>query len=1562
MKDPSGSTGRPLREPRSTLSLRNISSPSLVPFDASSSKPAAGADAFDVIVQASNPSHPQHAAWVERYGGSIRNTRKSLDGSSTSYQAAQSSTSRPPSLRRSRSKTASKVGTSHTSTTPNAKSRPALNDVMMVPDASVWTLLANQGEATAESERSQNRRQASALEKSADEANVNKSHREGSGRIRTSSQDIRSDATVGASSVKTSATERGQRRKRKKEKGKGRAAAPPVPPPRTTSHAAYHEQAQDALSPNGGEGEASTSPTSLPYLSKASFDASTSPINLSPRLADDARLRHGNDRMGSIDERRVGIQSPSLLSPMSASAFPLRQSSVDPELPQGSPASTASSPPPTRTMFGNLTHSLPGRRSVDFRLPDDDVMKLRQESAKTPRKGLNAIFSPLRGAVAARRADKQAAAAAPLQSEAKKPLPILRVATPPRASVDIPQRAAPVPPPRASIDILQRTAPVPPPRSPLRRSPNIPQEENGHTGETLAGQVQERKESPPVFVIGKNSAPNTQVTSGSGISQTAPAVNAIVHDGTPSVVRSQAKESSTPSMQTTNSSDTTARSQKTFVSLPKSASHGRSFSMDTEDGQEFHDAVSDEGGLGSSDDAMPSNTSATKKRRSRHKSIEDVNAARLQAKEAALNEPLPDSIKQGESTEFDLNARHRRDSSASDDMIPPASRKNSLRRKVSKKQIKTPATKKDVITSPMPNSPRVEQPDDRANKHQSHRQSAATITNSNSSKKEAGAGVGELDGRRKTVTQSSVDEGISQPFVSIDSEQAVPKELPEIPNAEFTPTPTSLENGFQQLNLGFSKSQSSRDIAESYRASHRKAAEKASIDYKQLPLPPPPPPSLPSSPVDETLKRQIAHQRSYSRMMNQSQSSSNTGKISGVFSRMRKDKTPSFSHFPGSDSHSTSLSGSTSQLNLISPSQSPVQDDRNSGVGLGIDTVSMQSSKGTNTSDQHFPSSPSPQQPVRSPSGESGWRNRLPSFSASRAAKAQKGEKGRTDSNQQQPPAPPPIPRQPSSSQMQRQQLLYEAVAHSMSDNSMVQKTVPPSPTIHKTLSPALLREERHEADEVGSFIGSEEAEEERLADSRRGTWNSFSNFELAPNKVYDASGEMSNSSQPPTIDIQGPSIPKSNTTPSNLTSGSFSSPITPQINEPPNSRLRASRSFSPDFMNLSMTARRLSRSSSNPKFQMVPQALDLSPGKANNLRRHESPSDGMEFEPYDDRTSPFLGNSPAIHDNNGKEAIGSLSFPSSPGQLSIGGNGNESKRNRNLSIGSTLLGNITGGGNNNGNPSNTIKPRSSFAMDRDRSPVVNQAWADLPPSPSPRSSAVRKFFASAAKSPLRPGKIRTTSINTLMSPGRPSFQAGSPNDVAFPVSPALPSGQSSMFADVWKQESPSPRTNGNAHAGMPSGSSFNSTSGYPLTQSASTSSLQQVSQDYSSQSSSPIAQLRQVGIPRGMPSQSLHSSTSLNDSLHKEWIAHNGSSSALNGGGTGGSSINAESIYSNQSSRNITSQRMIDSSQPQIQATNEADLQAFGRMLRESAKEDAQRVRQIAKRSVSANNTPRLP
>lgn len=1558
MKGPSGSTSRPLREPRSTSSLRNLSSSSLAPFDASSSKPASGADAFDVIVQASNPSHPQHAAWVERYGGSIRNTRKSLDGSSTSYQALPASSSRPSSLRRSRSKTASKAGTSQTST-PNAKTRPALDDVMMVPDASVWTLLANQGDNLDEFERSQNRRQASGHEKSADETNASKSYREGSGsgRIRTSSQDVRSDATVGASSVKTIATDRGQRRKRKKEKGKGRAAAPPVPPPRTTSHAAYHEQPQDVLSPISdmhtiGEGEASTSPPSLPYLSKTSFDASTSPINLSPRLADDARLRHGADRMGSIDERRVGIQSPSLLSPTSANAFPLRQSSVSPELPQGSPASTASSPPPTRTMFGNLTQSLPGRRSVDFRLPDDDVMKLRQENAKSSRRGLDAIFSPLRSAVASRRADKQAASASPLQSETKKPLPILRVGTPSRASVDIAQRAA---------------APILPPRSPLRRSPNVSQVENVRADESLTSQAQESKEEAPQIVVNdREPVLNSQktdkdMTLSTGISQAAPAVDMIMHERTPSSVAiSQGKKSSTPSIQMTNSSDATARSQKTFVSLPKRASHNRSFSMDTEDGQEFHDAISDEGGLGSSDDAMPSNTSAVKKRRSRHKSIENVNAARLQAKEAAINEPLPDTIKQGESTEIDLNTRQRRDSSASDDMIPPAGRKNSLRKRVSKKQIKPSATKKDVISPPMPNSPRIEIPDDKASMHQSHRHSAATITNTNLSRRDAEAEAGDLDGRRKTVTQSSLDEGMGQSFKTNDSEQALPKELPDIPNPESTPTPASLENGFQQLNLGFSKSQSSRDIAESYRASHRKVAEMPSIDYKQLPLPPPPPPSLPNSPVDEHLKRQITHQRSYSRMMNQSQSSNTTGKISGVFSRMRKDKTPSFSHLPGSDSHSTSLSGSTSQLNLISPSQSPVQDDRNSGVGLGIDTISMQSSKGTNTSDQHFPSSPSPQQPVRSPSGESGWRTRLPSFSASRAAKAQKGEKGRTDSNQQ--PTPPPIPRQSSSSQMQRQQLLYEAVAHSMSDNSMVQKAVPPSLTIHKTLSPALLREERHEADEVGSFIGSEEAEEERLADSRRGTWNSFSNFELAPNKVYDASGEMSNStsSQPPTIDIQGPVIPKSNTTPSNLTSGSFSSPITPQINEPPNSRLKASRSFSPDFTNLSMTARRLSRSTSNPKFQTVPQALDLSPAKANILRRHDSPSDGMEFEPYDDsRASPFLGNSPAIHNNDGKENFGSLSFPSSPGQISITGNGNESKRNRNLSIGSTLLGNITGG-NNNGNASNTIKPRSSFAMDRDRSPVVNQAWADLPPSPSPRSSAVRKFFASAAKSPLRPGKIRTTSINALMSPGRPSFQAGSPNDFAYPVSPALPSGQSSTFADVWKQESSSPRTNGNAHAGMPSGSSFNSNSGYPLMQSTSTSSLQQASQDYSSQSSSPIAQMKQVGVPRGMPSQSLHSSISLNDSLHKEWIAHNGSPSGLNGG-TIGSSINAESVHSNQSSRNITSQRMIDSlNSPN--ATNEADLEAFGRMLRESAKEDAQRVRQIAQRSVSANNTPRLP
>lgn len=1573
---------KPLREPRSTSSLRNLSSPNLTPFPASSSKTAAGVDAFDVIVQASNPSHPQHSAWVERYGGSMRNTRKSIDGSSTSHQASASSTSQPTSVRRTRSRTASKAGTNRSNS--HVKSRPALKDVMMVPDTSVWTLLAHQGDALDESDRSHNRQKMSGQEKSADETTlgeVQQESNEKSGIRSPSSIGLDSDAIAPGSSVKTATSDRGQRRKRKKEKGKGRAAAPPVPPPRTTSHAAFHEQIQDTPNPNEddyaiGSGGASTSPTSLPYLSKSSFDAnrplqSQNPVSsqdLSPRLADDARLRY-EDRMGSIDERGMDVHSPSLLSPTTGGTFPLRQSSVSPEIAQGSPTSTSSSPQFNRSIFANLTHSLPGRRSIDFRLPDDDLVKFRQENAKTQRRGLDALFSPLRSAVAGRRAEKQASAISslPLQSDARKPLPILRVGTPSRASVDI----------------VQRVAPTPPPRSPLRRTPIInqveeessfdsgPRSERGPknlneiaatvtTPSTTTTTIEENK---PIGADMKNVLQKEPVKEMTDISfgQDTSKRNTTAL----AALQSQIQQPSIPFVQATTSADTTAQSQKTFVSLPKTASHSRSFSMDTEDGQEFHDAISDEGGLGSSDDAKPklkasgSNPSTMKKRRSRHKSIEDINAARLQAKEAALTEPLPIANKKSEDVAYDSELKQRRDSSASEEMVSTAVvSKESLRRKTSKKQMKSPTNKKIGSQPSKYTSPKMELLDDKMVKDQTNRQSSATITCTNLSKNGAKEDVGYLDARRKTVTQSSLDVIGANHNNTIGSEVAVPKELPNLPIETFSAAPSMMQNGSQQHKIGHSTSHNAHELTENHRAVNSKVGGIVDTDYKQLPLPPPPPPSsLPISPLsDENLKRQIAYQRSYSRM-NQNQSGNQGGKISGVFSRMRREKTPSYPLLPGSDSHSTSLTGSTSQLNVVSPSQSPVQDDRNSGIGLGIDTASIPSSKGTNISEQHYPGSPSPQQSVRSPTSEGGWRTRLPSFSASKAGRVHKSERSRAESTQ----SPPPIPRQKSHDQIQRQQLLYEAVAQSMGENVMAQRAVAPSSTIHKSLSPALLTEERHEADEVGSFIGSEEAEEERLADSKRGTWNSFSQFELAPNKVYDASGEMSNSTstQAPTIDIQGPmstSIPKSNTTPSNLTSGTFSSPMTPQINEP-NSHLRPSRSFSPDAMHLSMTARRLSRSSSNPKFQTVPQALDLSPQKAHAVRRVESPSDGMDFESYDDsRTSPFLNKSP------GREAFGSLSFPSSPGQSPLTGNGNEPKRSRNLSIGSTLLGNITGS-NSNGIGSNVIKSRSSFAMDRDRSPVVNQAWADLPPSPSPRSSAVRKFFNSSVKSPLRPGKMATASMNALRSPGRPSFQGESPNDGSFPVSPALPSGQSAMFADHWKTESS--KSNGNMQTGMAIGSNSQIVaSGYPLTQSASTSSsLQQVSissQDHSSsQSSSPIVQLRQAGIPRGISTSRLHSPSSLNEGAQKDWITNNGSFGVS---GTG-SSTNTESVHSNLSSRNITSQRMIDSSSASQMgtATNEADLQAFGRMLRESAKEDAQRVRQIAQRSVSTNNTPNL-
>lgn len=1439
-----------------------------------SSSAAAGADAFDAIVQAANPAHPDHAAWVERYGGSLRSVHKSVDGSEAPSTAATA----PNSLRRSRSKTATRTGTS-------MRSRPSLDSAMLRPARQVdHNHAPDHGRGTSEQipQRHAARQQHASCSRSAaaDDASAS---REGS--------------------------ERTHRRRHKKGKGKGKAAPPPVPPPRTTSHIVHQEQPHDSpmsmqearLPPldaatyrdvhSSAPGHqmssfanfyasAPPSPTTIPngaaatdaLLRGTSSQTSGSPATgtTSPPHSANALFdaRHRNEEhMGSIN----GLaKAPTLTSaaPSSHSTLPARQSS------KGSELSNDGSQHPSRSVLAPLPADLSGRRSIDFRLPDDAAAAKARPDTRQQRGGLDAFLSPFRKAVSARRAERQMTES---QSDIK-PVPILRI--------------APDPP---SVSSGQRQAPTPPPRSPLRA--RTPIEHVKATGDQDNDAQGASTRAEIANGLSDRALPASQDKRDPFVKQ-----KIAPPDAVPVAERDvplAARDIEHGEMMATGNrfgakNGALHHAKRQINSSGPILSHSRTFSLDTEDGEEFHDARSDEGGNGSSadDDVRKSvGPAPVRKRRSRRKSVESVHAARSQVKEATQSAvPLPEGASALVNEVGMKTKRH--DSSASEDAVPAPPVSMQARRRYSRgstgrAEENLQKHRKPVDWKAYNDDLRLEGDSTELGKETEAKLPLPTSH---------APGFTRDDPQQAAPSMLEVVDGSLAH--SIDSDRT--KELPQLP--EHASRQVSAPVPAQDLNERQSTmpSRSSRSLAESYRA-----ANGVSMSGREASDPK----ALPSPPSDESvMKRQVCHQRSFSRI--------NGGrKISGVLARIRRDKTPSYPQLPKSDSLTASASGSLQSCSQTQLPHSPNSSsfiDRSASIGLGIDTLPNPNGKGT------------PTEPSR-PHHEGNWRNRLPSFSSGKATKAVQSNQLGADST---PPHLPPTP-QSLGDDGQRRKLLYEAVERSLSDNYVIPAANVPSaasPTIHKTLSPAFLSETKHEADEVGSFIGSDDAEEERLADSKRGTWNSMNGYELPPDKVFERSSPVT-----PRIDVQpAPPLHQSTDTSDGLSTDA-------QFASQPMSGPR--RFPSADGERLSMTNRRTSRPSPSSKFKTVPNALDLSPSKMSCV---DTGSDEY-LRSYDDsKASPFINDQPG----NSSPAP---AFPSTPGSA-VASPTVESKRSRNHSMSNTFLG------------AGASKPRTSFAADRDRSPVMHQAWADLPQSPSPKASAVRKFFG-GNKSPLSRSKGRSASSNALMSPSLSSFgNYGSP---VFANGPSESYSDQRLEAHAFEQTpssvsgamwSPHSGTNvaptGQAADGRttPAGAG----SGYGLAEAASISSSQPFSSlDHSSPSVHPSTpKARMDGSANG-----LHNDVSFGSATGPEGSIH--SIAMTEAGRTSTPSLSSKSVSAS------TSHNRLGATTPGAGSTttahSAAEWDAFDRMLRDRAKEDAQRLREIAQRTASANNTPNL-
>lgn len=602
-------------------------------------------------------------------------------------------------------------------------------------------------------------------------------------------------------------------------------------------------------------------------------------------------------------------------------------------------------------------------------------------------------------------------------------------------------------------------------------------------------------------------------------------------------------------------------------------------------------------------------------------------------------------------------------------------------------------------------------------------------------------------------------------------------------------------------------------------------------------------PPTPLSPAFPTLSRQ----RSASRI-----------KLNGVLSRMRREKTPSLANLPKSQSQSAAWDDAhhdEGQADLPKSQSANLAYD--AGVGLGIEAPGD-----TASPDRKMP--------------ERRWRQRLHSFTSSKSPKAQQ-QPWSVPSNDI-----PPVP--PAKDHDARRQLLYDVVDNSLNIPQNGTEKAMLSPTIHKSLSPALLTEDNHEADEVASFVGSEEAEQERRKDMDRGSWSALSHFELPPDKTYEAS-ERANKLH---------SSSASHLLHRNETTDQYEENADPHVLP---------------IAGLSMTTRRASRSDlSHSKVTNPPSALNLSHSTRNQKRTLTPP-------PPSSRRTEDAGDS---------FTLPHLEADQPESQAAI--------LHRSPSL--SHSGKHKGGESSNGeSPIPGTKPRSSFAGDRDRSPVLHQAgWFDgmPPPSPSKNSAAasMRKIFG--LKSP------RSVSSSTFGHPAAAKPSMSGARNVSSPIMPSftdtLAEGRPSMHIAGWspnvgsdydaarstRENSPSVDRDGSESFMLMSSSSTVDrvpavAGSFIMMGSSSSLSLQ------GSENSPQPGSVRQ-GVRRGTPvlgSSLSHSTSSLRDKAQVH---------------------------------------------PSPSINQSADLEAFDKMLRDSAKEDAARIRQIAARSTTTEDGTQTP
>jgi hypothetical protein len=890
-----------------------------IPSGANSAAPSA--DAFDAIVQAANPSHPNYAAWIEKFGGTTPRRAAVKDSDSNSHLEGNES----PDRRRRRS------GSHNGSRGANALPLNAID----------------QQEAAASSSNIRSR-----------------SHslggNERSPKIGTKGQD---GETLLQERRASEEMARRRRRRRKREKEKERSVAPPIPPPRTTSHAltqlsptmlppasptTYQMTPSSTSQSHSTYAESSRGHSSFAENYRPPIAPPRSPLRLSPNHTRtiSAQMSSTSTLPGRHELAAANAATSARTSPVQGrfdAETPMRQSSKLPRSMEGADPeylSARNADSPTQTISGHsISVSRKGSlRSVDFALPEEPPARGSLDNYNI-RKSFDALVSPFRNVskssnrkmVVPKKEDSSKANAAAT--------PILK-----SAIVDTShQYTNPSP-----------TAFVPPPARPLSRV--VDEGEYRNTPAPPLPQPQSRQ----------------------------PLENAQEVPVHPLLVTTPSKANETGGL--------------------------------TEEGEDFHDAKSDEGGNGTSaEEKGHHSTGSTIKKRSKKKTLNQRSSTKA-LKGAAASDGIGSNGLVG----FPRASRPRekKDSSASEGDVQDSVRKSLL-----------------VVREP-----------DLVKNGGEERTAVPQFTDQHPLDPLA-TDMYEVDRQADSRSANQVAEQPQYAYAMPSAEAHWRERFDQY----ALPSPSNPSTGDHYKDDTASSPISSELLTTSESNTHKNGVR---LD------------EFPQKTSSRTSSRGFA----------------------SVMARMRRERATSISPLKG-----IPMNGDLESLEEKGPA---------APFGLGIAT----------------PASEGPEMPQKR------WRNRLASFSG-KSPKSSKAveEAWRTDyMDAPLPPMPPKamkvlVARRPSAQtdvlgRDNNRPTLQEALSQG-ANNKRVAQTAPlasrefdkktdsftgkvGSPTIHKTLSPALLTNRGHEADEVVSFIGSEgDAEDKRM------TWNSLNKIEMESNE-----------------------------------------------------------------------------------------------------------------------------------------------------------------------------------------------------------------------------------------------------------------------------------------------------------------------------------------------------------------------------------------------------------------------------------------------------------------------------